>query len=445
MNNSELIIDTLKQSAIALENQDQSKAINTLEKISNEVVTFQKEAKTLEQKASNDQKENVTQLSTIIKLQGEAHADNERTKKELDLVYSKVTAQKASIGNLNRTINLHNQELKGYEKKLRQNQARIDDLNDDSVGSIFVSIATLGMDRAVKAISIEIDGVKDKIKNSKNTINTLNKELNSLNQVLAQGKKEIQRLSKISAEKSKKIKDLQYNEFKLHNQERAIRKKVVFFTEVNLFYIKIQNLLKNISSGINDVFDIVSVLDDQTPTIASFDPSRHDLLTLKEAILLFGENVDKNISMETSISVFDENRWYSFTTEWLGKAKSLDIVNDGTNNKLIMAKTGNYSGQYWKIKSLGNSFFRLTTSWLKEGKSLDIINDGTNNQLIMADTGNYTGQFWKIEPEFGFYRLTCQWLGERKSLDIVNDGTNNKLIMADSGNYSGQHWKIIPR
>ena len=43
------------------------------------------------------------------------------------------------------------------------------------------------------------------------------------------------------------------------------------------------------------------------------------------------------------------------------------------------------------------SYYRLTTQWRGTGKSLDVVNDGTNNnQLILADTGNYEGQFWKI-------------------------------------------------
>jgi uncharacterized protein (DUF2249 family) len=443
MNNSLFIIETVKQAAVALENQDQQKAINTLNKITNEVIKFKKEADVLEVKSANDQNENTIQLSKLIKLKGDAHADYERTKKELDLVYRGVTSKKVSLANLNKGIDANHQELKRYEEHLWKNENRIKELKDDSVGSIFLSIFTLGMDRAVKAIAIEVDGVKNEIPKIKSIISLLNKNLNGLKEELFNDEREIDRLLAVSNEKENTIKDLQFDEFKLHKQERVIRKKVIFFTEINLFYIKLQNLLKNISNSINDVSDIVSLLDNETPTIASFDPSMQDLISLKEAILIFGENVDKKTTMESNVPFFNETIWYSFTTEWLGEKKSLDIVNDGTNNKLIMAETGDYPGQYWKIKSLENGNFRLTTKWLKEDKSLDIVNDGTNNQLIMADSGNYPGQFWEIEPEeFGFFRLTCKWLGERKSLDIVNDGTNNQLIMADSGDYPGQNWRI---
>src|SRR5436853_332534 len=42
------------------------------------------------------------------------------------------------------------------------------------------------------------------------------------------------------------------------------------------------------------------------------------------------------------------------------------------------------------------SYYRLTTQWQGDGKSLDVVNDGTNNQLILANTANQSGQLWKI-------------------------------------------------
>lgn len=145
--------------------------------------------------------------------------------------------------------------------------------------------------------------------------------------------------------------------------------------------------------------------------------------------------------------VFDPRSYYRLTTRWQGDGKSLDIVNDGqNNNRPILADTGNYSGQFWKIAPLGGGYYRLTTEWQGDGKSLDVVNDGKkNNQLILAKTGKFSGQFWKITPSGdGYYRLTTQWQGTGKSLDIVNDGqNNNQPVLADTGNYSGQSWKIV--
>ena len=140
---------------------------------------------------------------------------------------------------------------------------------------------------------------------------------------------------------------------------------------------------------------------------------------------------------------FDNGQYYRLTTLWQGEGKSLDVVNDGQNNKLILADSGNYSGQYWKFTRVAGGYYRLTTQWQGEGKSLDVVNDGVNNKLSLAATGNYSGQHWRVVRQSnGYYRLTTQWRGKGKSLDVVNDGANNKLILADTGDYSGQYWRI---
>ena len=141
---------------------------------------------------------------------------------------------------------------------------------------------------------------------------------------------------------------------------------------------------------------------------------------------------------------FDDGRYYRLTTQWQGDGKSLDVVNDGANNQLILADTGDYTGQYWKFTSLGDGYYRLTTQWQGAGKSLDVVNDGANDKLILADTGNFSGQHWRVERQAnGYYRLTTQWQGPGKSLDVVNDGANDKLNLAATGDYSGQYWNIV--
>ena len=103
------------------------------------------------------------------------------------------------------------------------------------------------------------------------------------------------------------------------------------------------------------------------------------------------------------------------------------------------------SGQLWKIEQINfteNAPYRLTTNWHGPGKSLDIINDGNNNKVILANSGNFSGQFWLINDEGnGFYRLVSVWQNN-KCLDVINDGVNNKVEVKQIGNYSGQLWKI---
>lgn len=139
----------------------------------------------------------------------------------------------------------------------------------------------------------------------------------------------------------------------------------------------------------------------------------------------------------------EPNVYYRLSSQWQGEGLSLDVVNDGKNNQIQLAKTGEFSGQLWKFTPLPGGFYRITTQWQGEGKSLDVVNDGKNNRLQLADTGGYSGQAWKVTPQGnGYAKLTTQWLGDAKSLDVINDGRNNRLQLADSGDYSGQYWKL---
>ena len=91
------------------------------------------------------------------------------------------------------------------------------------------------------------------------------------------------------------------------------------------------------------------------------------------------------------------NEYYRLTTQSQGAGRSLDVINDGRNNKVHLAHTGHFTGQMWKITDLGNGYYRLTTQWQGVDKSLDAINDGKNNQIRLAKSGNLLGQMWKIE------------------------------------------------
>ncbi|MEZ4888118.1 MAG: RICIN domain-containing protein [Chitinophagales bacterium] len=139
----------------------------------------------------------------------------------------------------------------------------------------------------------------------------------------------------------------------------------------------------------------------------------------------------------------DGNFYYRITTMWQGTDKALDVINDGQNNQIHLAKTGNYSGQFWKFTALGNGYYRMTTMFQGDEKSLDVVNDGQNTKLHLAKTGNYSGQFWKLTPQGnGYYRMTTMWQGEGKSFDVINDGKNNQVHLAKTGNYSGQFIKL---
>lgn len=149
------------------------------------------------------------------------------------------------------------------------------------------------------------------------------------------------------------------------------------------------------------------------------------------------------LSGESAFSQAFGNGYYRITNRSIGDSRSLDVINDGANNKLQLAASVPQTGQFWKITPVGNGYYRLTTKWLGESRSLDIVPDGVNNKLRLADSGVFTGQFWKLTPAAsGYYRLTTMWQGEARSLAVVTDGADVKLLLENTVDKAEQYWKV---
>ena len=106
-----------------------------------------------------------------------------------------------------------------------------------------------------------------------------------------------------------------------------------------------------------------------------------------------------DVEVRQGVDTIDSNFYYRLSTKWQGPGRSLDIVNDGSNNnRPILANTGDFTGQMWRFTPVGDGYYRLTTRWQGDAKSLDVINDGKdNNRLILAGTANVTGQMWMLQ------------------------------------------------
>ncbi len=60
-----------------------------------------------------------------------------------------------------------------------------------------------------------------------------------------------------------------------------------------------------------------------------------------------------------------------------------------------MADLANKAEQLWKLTQV-KKWYRITSYRQTEKRSIDIVNDGINNRLKMATSGNFSGQFWKL-------------------------------------------------
>jgi hypothetical protein len=86
---------------------------------------------------------------------------------------------------------------------------------------------------------------------------------------------------------------------------------------------------------------------------------------------------------------------YVLSSKLEGPAKVLSCVEGRNQNLLLLNQESGDSGSTWKIIPSGIGFYRITNMCLNDC-SIDVINEGDKNKLQVAKTGNYTGQYWKI-------------------------------------------------
>ena len=137
---------------------------------------------------------------------------------------------------------------------------------------------------------------------------------------------------------------------------------------------------------------------------------------------------------------FDENKYYRLTNIWTGEEYSLDV--NPENMIISMAVTGTSEGQLWKFMPQGGGAIMLSCKSLGEGKVIDVINDGTNNKMRLTDKAGYSGQYWMIVPSGeGLYRFANGWQTE-KALDGNIDPENPVAFLSPVGNVASQFWRI---
>jgi hypothetical protein len=133
-------------------------------------------------------------------------------------------------------------------------------------------------------------------------------------------------------------------------------------------------------------------------------------------------------------SSFSATEWYRVQNVALGDGWSFDTG--------VIAQTGNYTGQYWKLSPLADGRVRLTNWFQGGGMSLDVTNSSVNLPE-MAVTGDYSGQFWTLTPvgagSSDEYRLTNEFTGAARSLEAESD---HELTLGNTGATTNQYWKI---
>ncbi|MBK9386946.1 MAG: hypothetical protein IPN34_19195 [Planctomycetes bacterium] len=143
--------------------------------------------------------------------------------------------------------------------------------------------------------------------------------------------------------------------------------------------------------------------------------------------------------------------WYRLTTLFQ-PTLSLDVVNDGANNnRLQMAASGAFTGQYWRFTRSGfGNTWRISCLWQGENLPMDTINGGAeNNRPILAPIGAWTGQLWTLHevPGYpGYVALTNDFRGPHLALEgfATSLGAGARPQLQTFGPFTGQLWLLTP-
>jgi hypothetical protein len=142
-----------------------------------------------------------------------------------------------------------------------------------------------------------------------------------------------------------------------------------------------QNRLRNTLTGADSCLDII-------------EDGKNNRLMMTKCANVAGQR--------WSMTASEKNpQAYQLQTPHTGIDKCLSIINDGENNKVTMAKCSNLPGQLWSVipsKTIPGSsgYFFVKNALTGASNCLNVLNDGRNNQLTMAKCDNISGQSWRI-------------------------------------------------
>lgn len=347
-----IVISALEKSAEQLKTQNKEEAQATLKSISKEIEFLSMASQDKESESEHEQEKFTHELAQIIENETKIRdysLEIQRSIKDLNLQISVERTQEADFLN-----NLHSlqEALAKNEAELREHQRKLAKLNDTSVGSILISILTLGLDRAIM-------GIDSLIENDAGRIKSLNEEIAQYKNQSEDDKRNIEIHESLLRELHNKeqssqslILALEQREYELHELEKNCRQKLTFFTNVALFYGELLILLEQVEHRIDDVVDIVDELNDSTPTIVDFDGSGEDLVSLRQALEKFDQFL---YSEPRKVTIYQDSNYGGASQELIEgdyDVNALTIGNDQLSSlrvpkgmKVTLFEHGDFTGR----------------------------------------------------------------------------------------------------
>ncbi|KAJ4289650.1 hypothetical protein N0V90_010979 [Kalmusia sp. IMI 367209] len=143
---------------------------------------------------------------------------------------------------------------------------------------------------------------------------------------------------------------------------------------------------------------------------------------------------------------FDGKIWYRLKNTYNPSSYSLDVINDhGTEStgNIVLAYDGNFTGQHWQLKPIGNETYLLRTMFLGAERQLDVIGSGRKTPCLKPANREYTQQWHITSWGDGTWRIENVYKGKFLYLDTMDGGTTVQMNDANEGRPT-QRWTIEP-
>ncbi|NBC35754.1 hypothetical protein GTZ99_04190 [Novosphingobium sp. FSY-8] len=137
----------------------------------------------------------------------------------------------------------------------------------------------------------------------------------------------------------------------------------------------------------------------------------------------------------------EDDVFYRFATAFQGERMHLDIINGGPdNNRAVLARAGNYSGQMWVVHPAEDGRgYRLTTQF--RGGTMCLTAMPRDGRAMLMRCGPMPGQVWDLRQDRQrpqYLRLMNRDMGRGMCLDV--EPRQLFTVVRPCAQYSGQLW-----
>ncbi|MBD9628155.1 hypothetical protein IB279_34965 [Ensifer sp. ENS06] len=281
------ILQQLTQASELLKEQKTEEATASILAMSDTVDYLHSQAKLGEHMYAKEQQVTSELVKSIISDLGLLNQKITGIQQEIAKVSIEIHKDEQDAELLNQRIGQLVDQMRAAEVELAHHRRKLDELNDKSAASIVRSIFCLGLDRAIMGIITLVDQDEARIRSLNDERQRYRQERENDEGRLNATRDLLSSLQSQRDEYTRTIKQLEVAEDTLHQNEKAARRKLAYFTDISLFYGKLQAMCEGIETNIASVADVVQELNDAQPRIVDIDASGSELISLKAALYKF--------------------------------------------------------------------------------------------------------------------------------------------------------------